>query len=175
VRLVSATHRDLLNLMQAGQFREDLYWRVHGAEVHLPPLRERGGDILLLSTLFLNQCAHLCADARPRTLSDGAAEALRSQPWPGNLRQLRHEMQRAAVLSGNRTQIELEDLSFTGDERPPPPGAGLNTLAQKVDALERREIAAALKEHAGNRSHAAAALGLSRQGLLKKMERYGLS
>jgi DNA-binding NtrC family response regulator len=175
IRLVSATNRDLRALMQGGAFREDLYWRVQGAEIRLPPLRERVADIPLLAAHFLNQCAHLCADARPKALSEAALEALCAYDWPGNLRQLRHELQRATVLAGARPHIEVEDLSISGAERPPPLTAGVTSLAQKLEALERREIAAALQQHGGNRSRAAEALGLSRQGLLKKMERYGLS
>ncbi|MHB8879298.1 MAG: sigma-54-dependent transcriptional regulator [Myxococcaceae bacterium] len=173
VRVLSATNRDLLELQKKGAFREDLYWRIKGAEIRLPALRERPGDIGLLAKHFLNQSAHLCPDGRAKLLSDAAAEALSGHAWPGNLRELRHEMQRATVLAGERREIQPEDLSFTGAERPAGPGAG--TLQQKIEALERREIEEALLQTKGNRTHAAEALGLSRQGLLKKMERYGLS
>ena len=135
-----------------------------------------GADLPLLAKHFLNQCAHLCPDGRARLLSDAAAEALLAHAWPGNLRELRHEMQRATVLAGERREIQPEDLSFTGSERSRPvttPGA--STLAQKVEALERREIEDALRRHHGNRTHTAEALGLSRQGLLKKLERFGLT
>jgi DNA-binding NtrC family response regulator len=175
VRLISATNKDLLELQRSGAFREDLYWRLKGAEVRLPPLRERRSDLPLLAAHFLNQCAHLCPDGRPRQLSDAALEAMQEHPWPGNLRELRHELQRATVLSGDRREIQPEDLSFTGADRPKPPPAGGATLQQKIEALERREIKEALERSGGNRTHAAAALGLSRQGLLKKLERYGLS
>jgi DNA-binding NtrC family response regulator len=176
VRVISATHKDLLPLQQKGEFREDLYWRLKGVEIRLPALRERKADIPLLAKHFLNQSAQLTPDGRPRLLSDAALEALMEHPWPGNLRELRHEMQRAAVLAGGRREIQPEDLSFTGAERPrPAPGAvSGGTLQEKVEALERREIEEALKQHHNNRTHAAAALGLSRQGLLKKLERYGL-
>jgi DNA-binding NtrC family response regulator len=175
VRLLSATNKDLLALQQGGAFREDLYWRIKGAEVHLPPLRERSGDLPLLAQHFLNACAQLSADGRPKVLSDAAAEALAQHRWPGNLRELRHEMQRAAVLAGARREIQPEDLSFTGSERAAPVPAGTTTLQAKVEALERREIEAALRQCKGNRTRASEALGLSRQGLLKKMERYGLT
>ena len=175
VRVVSATNRDLLALQKDGAFREDLYWRIKGAEVRLPPLRDRPGDLPLLAQHFLNQCGQIAADGRPRQLSEAASEALASHRWPGNLRELRHELQRATVLAGARRQIEPEDLSFTGSERPAPAlGSGL-TLAQKVEALERREVEEALRKFANNRTHTAEALGLSRQGLLKKLERWGLT
>ena len=104
VRCLSATNKDLGALQQAGTFREDLYWRIKGVEVHLPPLRERAADLPLLARHFLNQCAHLCPDGRARQLSDAATEALLAHPWPGNLRELRHEMQRASVLAGERRE-----------------------------------------------------------------------
>ncbi|WP_163998429.1 sigma-54-dependent transcriptional regulator [Pyxidicoccus caerfyrddinensis] len=175
VRLISATHQDLGRMQKEGTFREDLYWRVKGVEVRLPPLRERASDLPLLAKHFLNQCAHLCPDGRARLLSDAAAEALAAHAWPGNLRELRHEMQRATVLAGERREIQPEDLSFTGSERPRASAPGATTLAQKVEALERREIEEALKRCGGNRTHTAEALGLSRQGLLKKLERFGLT
>src|SRR5439155_26582138 len=99
VRLVSATNQDLLALQKSGAFREDLYWRIKGVEIRLPPLRERSGDVPLLARHFLNQCAHLSGDGRPRLLSDEALEALGAHRWAGDLRELRHEMQRATVLS----------------------------------------------------------------------------
>ncbi len=175
VRVISATNKDLMAMQQAGTFREDLYWRIKGAEVRLPPLRERAGDIPLLATHFLNQCAHLSADGRPKLLSEAAVEALVQHRWPGNLRELRHEMQRATVLAGVRCDIQPEDLSFTGAERAAQPSSGRETLAEKIEALERREIEEALRRFNHNRTHAAEHLGLSRQGLLKKLERYGLS
>jgi DNA-binding NtrC family response regulator len=176
VRLVSATNKDLGKMQQAGTFREDLYWRIKGVQIHLPPLRERASDLPLLAKHFLNQCAHLCPDGRPKLLSEAAADALLAHPWPGNLRELRHEMQRATVLAGARREIQPEDLSFSGEERPRPSAAsGHLTLQQKVEALERREIEEALRRCNANRTHTAEALGLSRQGLLKKLERYGLT
>ena len=175
VRVVSATNKDLEALEKTGEFREDLYWRIKGVQVHLPPLRERGTDVPLLAVHFLNRARHLTMDGTPRVLSDAAAEALASHGWPGNLRELRHEMQRATVLCGARRAIEPEDLSFTGADRPEPVIGGVGaSLPDQVEALERRLIAASLSEHSGNRSATARALGISRQGLLKKMDRYGI-
>jgi DNA-binding NtrC family response regulator len=174
VRVVSATNRDLLALVAEGRFREDLYWRIKGAEVRLPPLRARPEDVPLLARHFLNRAAHLSSDGRPKPLSDAAIELMAAHAWPGNLRELRHEMQRATVLAGPRPEIEPEDLSFSGAERAPAPPAGASTLVEKLEALERRELEAALSRFDGNRSRAAQALGISRQGLLKKIERYKL-
>ncbi|MCC7381980.1 MAG: sigma-54-dependent Fis family transcriptional regulator [Deltaproteobacteria bacterium] len=174
LRIVSATHRDLDAQVAKGELREDLYWRIKGAEVRLPPLRERSGDLPLLARYFLNRAAHLTPDGKPRVLSDAAADALAQHAWPGNLRELRHEMQRATVLAGTRVEIQPEDLSWTGADRPPPRVQGTTTLPEKIEALERREISEVLARHSGNRSRTAQELGLSRQGLLKKMERYGI-
>jgi len=174
VRLLSATNKDLGAMQAAGTFREDLYWRIKGAEIRLPALRERAGDLPLLAQHFLNACAQLSADGKPKRLSDAAAEALLTHRWPGNLRELRHEMQRASVLAGARAEIQPEDLSFSGSGQPAPSLAEGTSLQAKVEALERREIESALQRHQGNRTRAAEQLGLSRQGLLKKMERHGL-
>ncbi|RMG11033.1 MAG: sigma-54-dependent Fis family transcriptional regulator [Deltaproteobacteria bacterium] len=179
VRILSATNRDLEALQREGAFREDLYWRIRGAEVRLPPLRERPEDLPLLARHFLNRAATLAPGARPKVLSPAAEAALFTHAWPGNLRELRFEMQRATVLAGERREVLPEDFAFTQAraeaETKPAAAPGAVSLAQKIEALERREIEAALAAHEGNRTRAAEALGLSRQGLLKKMSRYGLA
>ncbi len=178
VRIVSATHRPLAEMVAARTFRDDLYWRVRGIEVALPRLADRVGDLPVLAQHFLNQGRALVPRAGATTLSPGALRRLEGWPWPGNLRELRHEMQRALVMAAGRGEILEEDLSpalrqaaAVKSEGSAPEGA---TLEEKITALERREIAAALAATAGNRSHAAQRLGLSRQGLLNKMDRYGL-
>lgn len=173
VRIVSATNRDLDALLDSGEFREDLYWRVNGTQIHLPPLRERPSDIPLLAAHFLNQASSLASDGRPKSLSEGAERALLEHRWSGNLRELRHEMKRATVLISDRETIEPEDFAFK--TRPLSSQADPETLAEKVEALERREIELALARNSGNRTHTAEELGLSRQGLLNKMGRYGLN
>ncbi len=176
VRIISATNQDLAALQRSGQFREDLYWRIRGAEITLPALRERRSDIPLLAAFFLNQAAALTLNTRPKTLSPQAEAALLEHPWPGNLRELRHEMQRASVLCGSRECIEANDLSFkTSSTTATVIDAAPRSLTERVEALERQEIERALAKHHGNRTHAAEELGLSRQGLLNKMTRYGFS
>jgi len=172
VRIVSATNRDLDELQETGEFREDLYWRVNGAQIHLPPLRARPSDIPLLAAHFLNQSSTLSATGIAKTLSEDAEQALIEHRWSGNLRELRHEMQRATVMTGDRQLIEGDDFAFTS-RRSSSPVQG-DTLQEKIENLERREIELALARHDGNRTHAADTLGLSRQGLLNKMGRYGL-
>ena len=170
VRLVSATNRDLATEVREGRFRDDLYWRLRGVELNLPPLRDRGDDVLILARHFLTQAAPLIGAATPHQLSPRAEEALLRHPWPGNLRELRHTMQRAAVMAGPRPMIEPSDLGLADVEAPDG-----ETLDARVEALERRLIQGALATEGGNRSRAAKRLGLSRQGLLNKLERYGIS
>lgn len=169
VRLVSATNRDLAAEVREGRFRDDLYWRLRGVELGLPPLRDRGDDVLILARHFLAQAAPLIGAATAHALSPRAEEALRRHPWPGNLRELRHAMQRAAVMAGPRPMIEPMDLGLA--EVSAPDG---ESLEAQVEALERRLITGALAAEGGNRSRAAKRLGLSRQGLLNKLERYGI-
>jgi transcriptional regulator with PAS, ATPase and Fis domain len=175
VRIVSATHRPLAEMVQAGTFRDDLYWRIRGIEVRLPRLQERGEDIEVLARHFLNRARAIVPGAAQATLSGDVVRCLESYAWPGNLRELRHEMQRALVMAGGRGVILEEDLSpsLRGPHRDDAPPEG-TTLEAKIAALERTEIGRALAEHAGNRSRAAEALGLSRQGFLNKLARHGL-
>lgn len=168
VRLLSATNRDLGAMLRDGTFRDDLYWRLRGVEITLPPLRDRGEDVLLLARRFLSAQEGLIG--RRHELSDAAAQALLAHPWPGNLRELRHAVQRGAVMAGARPMIVPEDLGLGAPSTPD--GEGLEA---QVEALERRSIAAALAAEGGNRSRAARRLCLSRQGLLNKMARYGLT
>ena len=178
VRIVSATHRPLAEMLAAKTFRDDLYWRVRGIEIALPRLADRVGDLPVLAQHFLNQARALVPRAAAATLSPGALRRLEAHAWPGNLRELRHEMQRALVMGAGRGEILEEDLS-PALRRPVAAGSVVEasegaTLEEKIAALERREIAAALAATSGNRSHTATRLGLSRQGLLNKMDRYGL-
>ena len=177
VRFVSATHRPLAELVIAKQFRDDLYWRVRGIEVHLPRLADRPGDVLLLAQHFLNQARALVARATEPRLSADVQRCLERHAWPGNLRELRNEMQRALVLSAGRSEILPEDLSAeVRGQAASPDGGELEgaTLDEKVAALERREILRVLAETNGNKSQSAERLGLSRQGLLNKMSRFGI-
>jgi DNA-binding NtrC family response regulator len=175
VRLISATHRPLSEMARDHTFRDDLYWRIRGIEVSLPRLADRTGDLPLLAQHFLNQARALVPGARAARLSAEALRRLEAYGWPGNLRELKHEMQRALVLAAGRDEILEADLSPS--LRAPSAAAssdGATTLEEKIAALERREIEAALQATGGNKSQAAARLGLSRQGLLNKLARHGI-
>ena len=179
VRIVSATHKPLEAMIADKTFRDDLYWRVRGIEIALPRLADRTGDLPLLAQHFLNQARSLVPRSAAAIIAPEAMRRLEAHAWPGNLRELRHEMQRALVMAAGRGEILEEDLSpaLRRDASMVVGGRAAGdggTLEEKITALERREIAAALAAVSGNRSQAAARLGLSRQGLLNKMDRYGL-
>jgi len=169
VRFVAATHRDLSAMVADGSFRDDLFWRLNGVQVPLPPLRDRGHDIIVLAHHFAAEAATMVGRAEPFRLGDAVQAALLQHSWPGNLRELRHALRRAAVMSGPGGELDAAHLGLA-DAHP----EALGTLAEAVEAVERRLIASALEREGGNRTRAARRLGLSRQGLLNKMERFGL-
>jgi DNA-binding NtrC family response regulator len=156
VRVVSATNADLKAMIAAGTFREDLYYRLNVIDVNLPPLAERTDDILPLAEFFLDGQAELSEDAR---------EALLSHAWPGNVRELKNAMARAALLAAGG-RIEPSHLNL------PVPAAATN---RNLDEPSRESVEAALATAGGVVSRAASSLGLSRQALYRRMERYGLA
>ena len=173
VRLIAATHRDLGRLVQEGKFREDLLYRINAVPLVVPPLRERGRDALLLSRAIASRVG---ADlGRPGLrVSPEAEEALAALPWPGNVRQLRNVLERAALLSG-RGVLEREDL---GDGAPAPiPGASAAETASRItlNEAEKRHIEAVLRLEDFVVPHAAEVLGLSRSALYEKIKKHGIA
>ncbi|MDO1528259.1 sigma-54 dependent transcriptional regulator [Fulvimonas sp. R45] len=156
VRVLSATNADLKAMIRAGSFREDLYYRLNVIEVNLPPLAERTDDILPLAEHFLGGRAEL---------SEAAREALLNYPWPGNVRELKNAIERAALLAVDGTiapgQLNLPQHVSTAAVR-------------NLDEPSREAVEAALGKAGGVVSRAAQSLGLSRQALYRRMERYGL-
>jgi DNA-binding NtrC family response regulator len=176
VRVVAATHRDLPQAVRDGRFREDLYYRLGVVPLALPPLRERLADIVPLAEHFLQLSAGTGASKR---LAAGAAARLLAHPWPGNCRELLNAMQRASTL-GRRPVIEAEDLAFLSDTLVPASIAGTSdwlagTMSEAVERVEREMIRRALDASGGNRAQAAERLGVRRQLLYQKLERYGLT
>jgi DNA-binding NtrC family response regulator len=165
VRIISATHRDLLTLVRDGKFREDLYWRLGVVPLHLPPLRERLADILPLAEHFLA--------GRPLRLSAEAAARLLSHRWPGNVRELRNAMERIAALVRSPV-IGAADLDFLGAMPPSDSDWLAGDLPTAVARLERAMIRRALDATGGNRAEAARRLNIHRQLLYEKLRRYGL-
>src|SRR5919205_1360230 len=182
VRIVAATNRDLQSAADAGEFRRDLYFRLAVFPVRVPPLRERGDDVLLLARHF---AAQLGRELRKReaTLTDEALEALRAHTWPGNVRELENAIERACILADS-TALTPADLGLAraaGGEKVEEVAAGFDTsgtLAEAADravrSVERRKIADALRAAEGNKTRAAEALGVSYKTLLTKIKDYEL-
>ncbi len=155
VRVVAATHRQLETMVEAGSFRQDLYYRLRVGTVTLPPLRDRGGDVFMLAEHFL---ADEDLGLTPR-LSEGARRALAAHSWPGNVRELKNVLAVASALrDGDAIRQEHLDLPSAAAR----PQGGYH---EQVEALRRRLVRDALEETAGNRAEAARVLGLSRQAL----------
>lgn len=176
VRLILSTHRNLEKEVAAGRFREDLFYRVNVYPIHLPTLRDRVDDIPLLAGHFLKRFAR--KHNRPANrISSGAMSLLVNYNWPGNVRQLENEIERAVTLAGSRKIIQTEHFSEKinrhGASIPKLP-RGETRLSAVVDRVEQLMIKEALREFDGNRSAVARRLGLTRQGLLLKMRRYKL-
>jgi DNA-binding NtrC family response regulator len=176
VRFVFATNRDLAECVRRGRFREDLYFRVSAVRLSLPPLRRRREDIPMLVGHFLEQ--HAASGGSITGVSPAALCRMLSYAWPGNVRELRNEIERAVALNRDARIITLDMLSPAVREAAPAVGTGgvaaHETLRTAVEGVERRMISEALECSEGNRTRAAAVLGVSRQGLLKKMRRYGM-
>ena len=191
IKLIAATNANLEEAVRKGKFREDLYYRINVAEIRVPPLRDRGDDILLLAQLFLERhCAYM---GRPRlSLSPAVCRQLLQYGWPGNVRELNNEMERAASLTiGNR--VELSDLStrIVPDEvrchlletEPLISRDGADTPREEtptaqnynLQEMERKLILDVLNKTGGNKSKAAELLGITREGLRKKLLRMGIN
>jgi len=178
VRLLAATNKDLEAEIAKGAFREDLYYRIKVIHIHMPPLREIREEIPLLANHFLKE---YCREAG-RPAMEFAPDVLRrlvGAPWPGNVRQLRNEVMRMSACSRGKTITE--DDQFEGlpkAERAHPQGAApmkVQSLKKAVEDLEQKMIQQALRETRSNQQQAARLLGLSRQGLINKMKRYGIT
>jgi transcriptional regulator with PAS, ATPase and Fis domain len=174
VRVVAATHRDLASMVAAGEFRADLYFRLCVVPVELPALRERGADIEVLAERFAQTASARAARPAVR-LADDARAALHSHGWPGNIRELSHVIERA-VLLGNGNVITASDLRVR--PRAGAANGNANATAESLDlrtaleALEKRLIDEALSRAQGNRTEAAALLGLNRTTLVEKLRRH---
>jgi Nif-specific regulatory protein len=176
VRILAATNKDLEAEIKKGTFREDLYYRLKVIHIHTPSLREVGEDIPLLANSLL---AQFCQEMKkePKKLTPGVLQCLRGYPWPGNVRELENEMKRVVALSGRKVVTE-EDLSDTirrsGSEGAPAQSLLAGSFKETITALEKRLIVEALQTRRYNQQQTAKALGLSRQGLIKKIKRYGI-
>ena len=166
VRVISATNADLMRRVEAGRFRKDLWYRLNADTIVVPPLRARGGDVLLLARHFLAREAATRRVEPPR-LSVATEAALLAHSWPGNVRELENEMQRLVVRAPGRL-VEPEQL--TAEIAPPPPRA-FGTLKRALHELECEMVREVLARHSGSQAQAAAELGITRQALWAKKRR----
>jgi DNA-binding NtrC family response regulator len=167
VRVVSATNADLQAEVASGRFREDLFFRLNTIEIHLPPLRDRRDDVPRLATHFLG--VHARRYNKPLAAFEPAAmQALQDYSWPGNVRELDHTIERAALLA-HGIHVRASDLGLRAARE-----SASRLEDMSLEEVERFLIQKAMARHTGNVSHAARALGLSRSGLYRRIQKYGL-
>ncbi|MCB0366106.1 MAG: sigma 54-interacting transcriptional regulator [Bdellovibrionaceae bacterium] len=175
VRVIAATNRNLKEMVENGTFREDLYYRLNVINIRVPPLRERKEDIPLLAEYFLNKAQN---GEMKKTLTKRALEKLYDYSFPGNVRELQNEMERVVVLSGGETKITADMLSpkiLEASEKGKVQGARVHgKLKDALEELEREMIKEGLRRTGWNKSKLAKELGISRAGLIMKVEKYGL-
>jgi two-component system NtrC family response regulator len=170
-RIVAATNRDIAGATAEGTFREDLYYRIAVIHINLPPLRERGEDIMLLANLFLRKFSAEFKK-KVRKFSTASVKLLESYEWPGNVRELENRVQRGVIMSGSAL-LEPDDLGFTGNVLKEKVKAGM-TLKDARDRTEREMIIAAIESQGGNMAKAAETLGTSRPTLYDLVRKHGL-
>jgi DNA-binding NtrC family response regulator len=185
VRVLAATNKDLDSEIARGTFREDLYYRIKVIHIQTPSLRDVRSDIPLLANHFLRDYCRETSQP-PMEFAPEVLRRLTAAPWPGNMRQLRNEVMRLAACARGSV-IEEDDLAIgttapsSPQVREPAPAVTTpqalkpKSLKQAIEELERRMIAEALAGSKNNQQQTAKVLGLSRQGLINKMKRYGLS
>ncbi|MBN2524513.1 MAG: sigma-54-dependent Fis family transcriptional regulator [Bacteroidales bacterium] len=169
VRLICATNNDIHQMVNEGSFRQDLLYRINTVEIHLPPLRERTGDIALLSEHFLKTYTKKYKKAISK-ISQAAMNKLNHYGWPGNVRELQHALERAVIMCESNT-LEQDDFFFSNSKKKQEDVA-LETY--NLDDVERKIIVKVLKQNQGNITQAAKELGLTRTSLYRRMEKYDL-
>jgi DNA-binding NtrC family response regulator len=179
VRVVAATNKDLRTAVAQGEFRGDLFFRLAVFPIDIPPLRERGDDIVLLARHF---AAEIGKETRGReaTLSEVSINALRAHRWPGNVRELENAIERACILA-DASELQPRDLGLVANSPPDAKSFGFDLSGTLTDAteravrmIEREKIAGVLAQHDGNKTRAAEALDVSYKTLLTKIKEYNL-
>jgi len=167
IRLICATNMNLEEMVQEGSFRMDLLYRINTISVELPPLRERGDDVLLLAAYFLHMFSNRYG--KPGLTMDGSAEtALKQWSWPGNVRELQHSIERAVILAEGKI-INRDSFQFSTAA-----SASTASFDGSLDEVEASLIEYAIRKKSGNMSAVAIQLGISRQTLYNKIKKYGL-
>lgn len=178
VRVLAATNRDLKEMVDRGEFREDLYYRINVINVTVPPLRDRKDDIPLLVDTFLDKSAKERGDTKKKILAKRTLEKLLDYNWPGNVRELENEIERLTVLAGSETKIGADMLSpriKNFGEKGKVQGVRVQgKLKDALEELEREMIKEGLRRTSWNKSKLAKELGISRAGLIMKVDKYGL-
>ncbi|TMQ18841.1 MAG: sigma-54-dependent Fis family transcriptional regulator, partial [Deltaproteobacteria bacterium] len=164
IRIVAATNRDLDKEIAAGRFREDLYYRLNVVNVELPPLRQRGEDVLVIARYLLSRYSREY-DVKVKGLSPNAAVAIRKHPWPGNIRELENRIKKAIVLCESSV-IGPDDLGLTSDVLPQ-----ILTLAEAKDKFQRDYINEVLALNNGNRTKTARDLGVDPRTVFRHLEK----
>ncbi len=175
IRFIAATHRDLQEEIEAGRFREDLYYRLNVVALELPPLRERPGDILLLAHHFLEAYSRK-NQKLVKTMASEVADTLARYDWPGNVRELENVMERSIILARS-THLRLEDLpEFLRNQRSKSVEKSFPQVLpdRTLKDMEEEMIRMTLAQHQGNRTQAAKTLGISRRTLQLKLKAYGV-
>jgi DNA-binding NtrC family response regulator len=173
VRFLAATHHDLERLVREKGFREDLYFRLRGIPLRVPPLRERGNDVLLLARLLLERIAAELPRERA-TLSASAERALLEHRWPGNVRELRNVLEHALLLCP-RPVLEAQDLAEgLGAPGPSPVPAAGGSGSRLLAEVERAHVERVLREEGYAVARAAKVLGLSRSALYERIKKAGI-
>ncbi|UCH15705.1 MAG: sigma-54-dependent Fis family transcriptional regulator [Bacteroidales bacterium] len=168
IRIISATNKDLPSMVTEKLFREDLFYRLNTVQINIPPLRDRDNDIILISEFYLNQLVGKY-DRMPLKFTSGALDKLKSHSWPGNIRELRHTIEKAVILCESDI-LTPQDFSFATE-------SDIRTDLNKCLSLEEGEkfiIKNALSNNNWNISEAAKELGIGRQTLYRKIEKFGL-
>ena len=172
-RLISATNRDLRNMVAEGKFREDLFYRLDVVNIHIPPLRERQEDIPILVKTFIDEFAEDNGKGQ-QSISEEALNALCNYKWPGNIRELRNCIERMVVLSrGPLLQLDNVPVGIRGGNIDAP--AAISSPTLDLDRNEKMLILKALEECNGNRTNAAEKLGISRRTLHRKLKEYSIN
>jgi len=168
IRIISATNKDLISMIKQGHFREDLYYRINTIHIEIPPLRSRGIDIVMLAEHYLNEFS-VRYGRKGIKLSNKSVEKLKSYGWPGNVRELRHTIEKAVILTESANLVP-EDFSFGQDDM----HLDLVPAGMNLKELEKSGIMLSLKTHNWNIAETARELGIGRQTLYRKIEKYNI-